>query len=65
MDKKKLNKIIVWIFLWTAVGWVGMFATKNKKWKKIVKKIKQDVQLWLQEMKSFFASLKEKYVKKK
>ena len=65
MDKKKLNKVLVWIFLWTAIWGAGLFATKSKKWKKLTQKIKQDIQLWLKEMKSFFASLKEKYAKKK
>jgi hypothetical protein len=65
MDKKKLNKILVWIFLGTAIWWAGFFATKSKKWKRLTKKITEDIKLGLKEMKSFFESLKNKYAKKK
>ncbi len=64
MDKKQLNKILVWLFIGTAIGsatWLG----KSKKWKWILKKINQDIKEWLKEMKNFFQTLKQKYAKKK
>lgn len=64
MDKKKLNKIILWVFLWTAIGWASAFAT-SKKWKNFFKQVKKDISSWFKEMKIFFQDLKKKYAKKK
>ena len=64
MDKKKLNKIIIWIFLWTAIGWASAFAS-SKKWKSFLKQVKKDIKSGLKEMKNFFQDLKKKYAKKK
>jgi len=64
MNKKKLNKILVSAFIGTALWSIGFFV-KTKKWKKLRKKIYEDIKLWLTEMKDFFSSLKNKNVKKK
>ncbi len=64
MNKKHLNKILVWIFLWTAIWGIRMFV-KNKKRKKTLAKIKDDIILWFKEMKLFFDTLIKKYGKKK
>jgi len=62
--KKKINKIIVWIFLWTAVWWLWFFS-KTKKWKSFFNKITDDVKLWINEMEKTFEKLTKKDVKKK
>ena len=64
MDKKKLNKILIWIFLWSAIWGAGAFAT-SKKGKSFFKQIKKDIRSGLEEMKNFFQELKKKYAKKK
>ena len=64
MDKKKLNKIIIWVFLWTAIWWAWAFAS-SKKWKSFFKKVKEDIKIWVNEMKNFFHDLKKQYAKKK
>jgi hypothetical protein len=60
MQKKTLSKIIIWIFLWTAIWWAWIAAWKSKKGKKIITQIKNDIILWIKEMKSFFANLRKK-----
>ena len=62
--KKNLNKILIWAFLWTALWWLGLFS-KTKKWKSFFKKLKDDIKLWLNEMKNTFQSLIWKNDKKK
>jgi len=64
MWKKNLNKVLIWLFLWTAIWWAGVFA-KSKKWKKFFSKVKDDLSLGIGEMKKFFVDLKKKYDKKK
>lgn len=63
-QKKNLNKIIIWIFLWTAI-WSLWFFSKTKKWKNFFKKIKDDISLWINEMEKTFEKLNKKNDKKK
>lgn len=62
--KKDLNKIIVWVFLWTAIWWLWFFS-KTKKWKSFFKNIKNDIILWIKEMGDSFQKLIKKDDKKK
>lgn len=61
--KKNLNKIIVWIFLWTAIWWLSFFS-RTKKWKSFLKNIKKDLNLWIKEMQKTFDNLTKKNEKK-
>ena len=63
-NKKKVNKILVWVFLWTALWWLGIFS-RTKKWKSLFWKIKSDLKAGFKEMKITFQTLKKKYAKKK
>lgn len=62
--KKQVNKILVGIFLWTALGSIWALS-RTKKWKKFFTVIKNDIKNWFKEMKSTFEKLKNKYAKKK
>ena len=64
MKKKKVNKVLVWVFLGTALGSIGLFS-RTKKWKSLLSKIKSDIKAGFKEMKRTFQTLKKKYVKKK
>ena len=64
MKKKNLNKVLIWVFLWTALGWIGVFS-RTKKWKTFFQKVKMDIKEWFKEMKKTFWSLIKKYAKKK
>jgi hypothetical protein len=62
--KKKINKVIIATFLWTALGGLGLLS-RTKKWKSFFKKIVDNVKLGLDEMKLTFQKLKNKDNEKK
>jgi len=37
-----INKILVWLFLWTAIGWLWFFS-RTKRWRNLFKKILNDI----------------------
>lgn len=64
IDKKKLNKILIWTFIWTAIWWLWLFS-KTKKWKGFFSKLKKDISSWLSLMEETFQKLTSKNEKKK
>lgn len=58
MSKKNLNKLIVWLFLWTAIWWLSFFW-KRKKIQKLSKNLKKDLYMWLKDMKKTFENFKK------
>lgn len=64
MKIKKINKIAIWIFLWTTI-WSLWFFSKTKKWKNFFKNFVNNIKLWLKEMKKTFNKILRKKNKRK
>ena len=62
--KKNLNKILIWIFLWTAIWGLWVYS-KTKKGKSFFQKLKADIKLWLNELKLTINNLINKNNEKK
>jgi len=53
MKKKNVNKIIIWLFLWSAISGISFFI-KSKKWRKKFNNLKKDFKSGIQNMKNTF-----------
>ena len=64
MRKKNINKIIVGLFLWSAIWWLWAFS-RTKKWRSFFWKLWIDIKMWLLDMKNTFQKIIKKNASKK